>query len=90
MERDADALSKGKLEEVMIRCPELLMSPTGPVLECWLSIPGLDWQLGRKGLKEVARRVKVTLYRDYALDLEDICHVKLLGYRGKRDMGSMK
>ena len=80
-ERVADALSKGKMEEVHQEMPGAVdvSHRASRVLLNWIQNPRVDRALGRRGLLEVAGRVDVSMGRDYALDLEDILGNKLLG-----------
>ena len=80
-ERVADALSKGKMEEVYQEMDGAVdvSSRASRVLLDWIKNLRVDGALGKRGLLEVAGRVDVSMGRDYAMDLEDILRNKLLG-----------
>ena len=81
VERVADALSKGKMEEAHQEMPGAVdvTSRASKVLLNWIKHPGVDRALGRQGLVEVAGRCKVASGRDYSMDLEEILREKMLG-----------
>ena len=70
----ADALSKGKMEEVEADMPGALdVSERGSkVLRRWINDPRVDRDLARRVLREVSLRVDVHIGRDYVLDMEDM------------------
>ena len=80
-ERVADALSKGKMEEVEQEMPGArdVSARASRVLLNWIANPRVDRELGRKGLLEISRRCDVVQWRDYTMDLQEILGRKLLG-----------
>ena len=80
-ERVADALSKGKMDEVEMEMPGArdVSARSSKVLLKWLEEPRVDRALGRKGLMEISRRCDVVQGRDYIMDMQEILGKKLLG-----------
>ena len=80
-ERVADALSKGKMEEVEQEMPGArdVSARASRVLLDWIANPRVDRELGRKGLLEVSRRCDVVQGRDCTMNLQEILRGKLLG-----------
>ena len=80
-ERVADALSKGKMDEVEMEMPGAIdvSARASKVLLDWIASPRVDRALGRKGLMEISRRCDVVQGRDYVMDMQEILGKKLLG-----------
>ena len=73
-ERVADALSKGKLDEIEMEMPGArdVSSRSSKLLLDWIANPRVDREMGRKGLLEVSRRCDVVQGSDYTMDLQEI------------------
>ena len=80
-ERVADALYKGKMEEVHQEMQGAVdvTSRATKVLLNWIKHPRVDRALGRKGLVVVAGRCEVATGRNYSMDLEELLREKMLG-----------